>query len=147
MQKVSPVHDYFPATVSKALAEMALSGYVVSQTEGRHRYYKLISDQWSNLLLGGSPTQEWVVWGRLFSALEQVWEFLQRDDMAGKSPLVQSSSLRRLLKGSVIPQLNRSGLSFMFGDDSGYTGESLLPFFIERMRIVLNKIEQTGKSD
>lgn len=138
---------YFPATVSKALAEMSQSGYVVSQTEGRHRYYKLISDEWRDLLLGKAPPQPWVVWARLFSALEQIWVFLNRADLAGKSPLIQSSSLRRVLKDPVVSQLNRSGLSFMFGDDSAHTGESLLSFFVKRMKDVLSKIEQLGDGD
>ena len=131
---------YFPATVSKALAEMSQSGYLVSQTEGRHRYYKLISDQWRELLLGNAEPQPWVVWARLFSALEQVWLFLNRADLSEKSALVQSSALRRLLKDPVISQLNRAGLYFMFGDDSAHSGEALLPFFIERIKKVLDKI-------
>ncbi|MEA1927589.1 MAG: winged helix-turn-helix domain-containing protein [Candidatus Auribacterota bacterium] len=132
---------YYPATVSKALADMSQSGYVVSQTEGRHRYYKLISDQWRDLLLGKSAPQLWVVWARLFSALEQVWLFLNRTDLAEKPPLVQSSALRRLLKDPVISQLNRAGLSFMFGNDSAYPAETLVPFFIERMTVLLDKLE------
>jgi len=81
-----------------------------------------------------------VVWARLFSALEQVWLFLNRADLSEKSALVQSSALRRLLKDPVISQLNRAGLYFMFGDDSAHSGEALLPFFIERIKKVLDKI-------
>ncbi len=132
---------YFPATVSKALAEMSQSGYLMSQTEGRYRYYKLVSDQWRDLLIGNAALRPWVVWARLFSALEQVWLFLNRTDLAEKSAMVQSSALRRLLKDPVISQLNRSGLSFMFGDDSAHSGEELLPFFIERMKVLMDKIE------
>ncbi len=138
---------YFPATVSKALAEMSQSGYVISQTEGRHRYYKLIPDKWRDLLLRNTESLSWVVWARVFSALEQVWLFLNREDLAEKSPLVQSSVLRSLLTDSVISQLNRSGFSFMFGDVSAHLGEELIPFFIERMGTVLDKMEQIGDGD
>jgi hypothetical protein len=128
---------YFPATISKALAEMNRSGYVVSRTEGRHRFYKLVPDTWKELFVGDESKTNWVVWARLFSALEQIWLFLDQRDLSGKSALAQASSLRRLLKRRVISQLERSGAAFTFGDDSAYPGEALTPYFVMRMKNVL----------
>ena len=58
---------YYPATISKALAEMSQSGFVVSRTEGRHRFYSLVPQTWEDLLLGNGSDMEWIVWPRLFS--------------------------------------------------------------------------------
>ena len=128
---------YFPATISKALAEMNRSGYVISRAEGRHRFYKLVPDMWKELLVGDDSNISWVVWARLFSALEQIWLFLDQRDLGGKSPLAQASSLRRVLKQRVISQLERSGPAFTFGDDSAYPGEQLTPYFVAQMKNVL----------
>lgn len=129
---------YYPATISKALAEMSQSGFVVSRTEGRHRYYKLLPETWRDLFVGEEATTSWVVWARLFSALEQVWLFLDQHDLASQSTLAQASSLRRILKRSVVSQLDRSGAGFTFGDYSAHPGEALIPFFVAQMRTILD---------
>jgi len=137
---------YYPATISKALAEMRQSGFVVSRTEGRHRYYKLQPETWRNLFVGKESKTSWVVWARLFSALEQVWLFLDQHDLASRSALAQASSLRRILKRSVGPQLDRSGSLFMFGDDSAHPGEALIPFFVAHMRTMLAWAGQSSRN-
>lgn len=136
---------YFPATVSKALAEMARSGFLVSKTEGRSRQYKLVPNTWKHLFLGEEVSPGWLVWARLFSALEQVLCFLLRPGLANESALAQASALRRLLKHSVVAQFERCGLDFMLGDESACTGESLIPFFIERMRALMDQVRTPGR--
>jgi len=136
---------YFPATISKALTEMSQSGYVTSRTEGRHRYYRLVPTTWRELFLGGESEVSWVVWARLFSALEQVWMFLDQRDLYAQSALAQASALRRILKRSVVSQLDRCGPDFMFGDDSAHPGESLIPFFVKHMRTMLDRVGQSSR--
>lgn len=133
---------YFPATISKALAEMSQSGFLVSRIEGRHRYYKLVPETWKEMFIGKEMNTSWIVWARLFSALEQVWLFLHRPDLADESAPAQASALRRGLKRSVVDQLERCGLEIIFGDESAHTGEALIPFFIERLRAILDQIVQ-----
>ncbi len=135
---------YFPATISKALAEMSQSGFVVSRTEGRHRYYKLRPEIWRDLFVGTDSKASWVVWASLFSALEQVWLFLDQPHLVSQSALAQASSLRRILKRSVLSQLDRSGVASMFGDDSAPSGEALIPFFVAHMRSVLDCLEESS---
>lgn len=134
---------YSPATMGKALAEMTRSGYVISRVEGRHRYYKLIPETWKELLVGGG-LPPWVTWARLFSALEQIWLFLSREDLAERSPLVQSSFLRSILEESVLSQFDRSGIPVVFGSVSTHLGEALIPFFVERTRAVLACVQGLG---
>lgn len=135
---------YYPATVSKALAEMADSGYVVSRVEGRHRHYALASDAWHALLCvdGNHPT--WVTWASLFSALGQAWTFLHAAERDGQSPLAQASALRRLLEPAILDGFARSGLPIVFGDDRAYEGEALLPFFVDGMSRTLDVVEGLG---
>jgi hypothetical protein len=135
---------YFPATISKALAEMSRSGFVVSRTEGRHKYYRLFPETWRALLVGEGSSVAWVVWPPLFSALEQVWVFLDQENLASQSALAQASSLRRILRRSVLTQLSRSESVPFPGDESAYPGEALLPFFVRFMRSVLEWVEQLG---
>jgi hypothetical protein len=97
-----------------------------------------VPETWRDLFIGNETKTSWVVWARLFSALEQVWLFLDQRDLAGKSTLAQASSLRRILKRRVISQLERSGPDFMFSDDSAYPGEALIPFFVTHIRTVLD---------
>ena len=135
---------YYPATMSKALAEMTQSGYIASRIEGRHTYYALIPETWRKFLIGAGGAGPWVVWARLFGALEKILIFLLRGDLSDQPPLMQASSLRRILRVSVVSQLDLCGLNIIFGDDALRPGEELIPFFIDRMRTVLDTVEQAG---
>jgi len=134
---------YYPATIIKALAEMADSGYLISRVEGRQRHYSLVPDAWHTLLLGDHrPT--WISWPALYSAMEHVWLFLDAPGRKKQSPLAQSSALRRVLRSTIIENIAHSNLSVIFGDDTAHPGESLLPFFIDRMRHVLTALHGLG---
>lgn len=135
---------YFPATMSKTLAEMKDSGFLVSRAQGRHRFYSLTPDLWKTLFIKDGVLPAWMIWARLFSALEQVWLFLNDGGMLAKSPLAQASSLRRILKRSVISRFDQSGLPFVFGDEAAHPGEALITFFIKRMKAILDEIEGVG---
>ena len=129
---------YYPATISKAMGEMSRSGFLVSRTQGRRRLYSLTPDTWSDLFLDTGTKMTWVVWPRLFSALEQVWLLLDDHDLADRSTLEQASSLRRLLTGGVISQLERSLPGFILGDHAIHRAETLIPFFITRLTAALD---------
>lgn len=131
---------YFPATVSKALAEMSGSGYIHSRIQGRHRYYQLSPDTaWRQLLLG-EARPAWIVWGRLFSALEQIWLYLEQADLGNKSPLAQASGLRRILSETVADKLDRCGAGVSLGDTAAHPGDSLIPFFMNRTSAILQQL-------
>ena len=129
---------YYPATISKTMGEMGRSGFLVSRAQGRRRLYSLTPDTWGGLFLNEGTRLTWVVWPRLFSALEQIWRFLDDHDLADRSPLEQASSLRRLLTGGTISQLERSLPGFIFGDHTAHRAEALIPFFITRLTAVLD---------
>ena len=131
---------YYPATISKTMSEMSRSGFLVSRTQGRRRLYSLTPDTWAGLFLDAGTKLTWVVWPRLFSALEQIWLFLDDRELADQSSLEQASSLRRLLTGGVISQLEGSTPGFIFGDLSAHSADRLIPFFITRLTGVLDSI-------
>jgi len=114
---------YYCATISKALDEMEQSGFVSSRIEGRHRFYYLISPLWKDLFSNRETPLSWIVWARLFSALEQIMNVLNGIDGNDRSAIEQASSLRRILNGSVTSQLNRSGLTCLFETNSARAGE------------------------
>ncbi len=129
---------YFPATISKGLAEMELSGQVISRIEGRYRYYEFKSqDIWRHLFFDTVDTPCWIVWSRLFSALERIFVFLNTSEMTDKTGIELASSLRRILKKPVIPMLENCGLSVNFGNDYELSGEKIIPVFIERIQKIL----------
>jgi hypothetical protein len=128
---------FFPATVSKAMAEMGRSGFLVSRTEGRRKLYQLFPDGWSHLFFADDARPPWVVWPRVFSALERVWLLVSDPQLAEKPAAEQASALRRLLVDGVIDQFERGRPGFAFGDIGAHTGEALTPFFISRLRSLL----------
>lgn len=140
---IARVCGYYAATITKALAEMSDSGYVISRVEGRHRYYTLVPDAVHSLLCKGRRPH-WIAWPALLSALEQTWIYLHVPERDMQSPLAQASALRRVLKASIIDSLAHSGLSVVLGDDQPHTGASLLPFFIAEMRRIMDAVEQHG---
>ncbi len=130
---------YFPATISKALAEMEQSGLLFSRNEGRYRFYEFESPEiWKSIFFEKDSTPSWIVWPRLFSALEQIWLFLDKNSKTEKSALEQASSLRRVLKDKIISQLDKSGLPILSGNDSKYLGEDLIPHFNNHIQNVLD---------
>ena len=134
---------YFPATISKALAEMEQSGLLFSRNEGRHRFYEFERPEiWKSLFFEKDATPSWIVWPRILSALEQVWLFLDKNSKTEKSAIEQASSLRRMLKDSIVTQLEKCGLPILFGNDSKYLGEDLIPHFINQMRLVINWLQK-----
>ena len=141
---VAQACGYYPATVTKALAEMGDSGYVASHVEGRHRHYTLIQEAWRPLLMGEESTPCWISWPTVFCALEHVWIFLRAPARAGQSQLAQASALRRVLQHDTIAGLARSGLPVAFGGWQQHAGESLLPFFVEQLREVLDGVHRLG---
>ena len=138
---MAKICTYYPATISKAMADMNDSGYVTSRIEGRHRYYTLISKAWRDFLIG-EELPVWITWPALFSALEQTWMFLQAPDFNEKGSLAHASALRRMLKASLVDKMAVSGLPVTLNDENKYAGDHLIPFFIDRMRIALNELSQ-----
>lgn len=135
---------YHPATIIKAMGEMGDSGYLISRVEGRHRQYRLSPDPWHSLLLCGADRPPWIAWVPLFSALDQAWTYLHVPEREKQSPLAQASALRRILKASLLDDLAHCELPIIVGDDQLHPGESLIPFFTQQMRLVLEAIEQLG---
>jgi hypothetical protein len=134
---------YYPLTISKAMAEMRASGYLTSRLNGRRRDHRLVPGGWRDLLLGDERPR-WIVWPRLFRALEAFWLFLQDDALLQKESLAQASSLRRLLLDSVVGKIDTCGLDFSFGDLSAHPGEEVVPFAVERTGQLLALIRRSG---
>ncbi|MBN1880361.1 hypothetical protein JW823_09655 [bacterium] len=133
---------YFPATISKALSEIEQSGILVSRNEGRYRFYSFRNaDEWKSIFLEKEAKLSWITWPRLFSVFERIWLFLDENVQMDKTALEQASSLRRVLRDSAADQLENCGLPVIFGRDSDYPGEELIPFFLERMRAILGYLE------
>lgn len=129
---------FFPATISKTMAEMERSGFLVSRTEGRRRIYSLIPETWSQLLLRNGLRPEWVVWPRVLRVLERIWLLVSNPDLDSRSAFDQASELRRLLTDGVASQLERGRPGFAFGNIQAHGGETLTPFFIGRLRLLLD---------
>ncbi|MFC1850094.1 winged helix-turn-helix domain-containing protein [candidate division CSSED10-310 bacterium] len=129
---------YFPATSSKALAEMEQSDLLISQIEGRHRYYQITSPLLKKIFIDEKTTPTWIVWARLLRSIELIWLFLHNELTLTRTTLEQSSALRRVLKNDVIPRFNNCGIPFLFGRESNYSAEKLIPFFIKRFNETLD---------
>lgn len=132
---------YFPLTISKAMTEMRDSGFLVSRIQGRRRDHRLAPGIWSDLLVDHEQPR-WIVWPRLFRAIEVLWTFFQDTDFTQIDALAQASALRRVLIKSVVDQSETSGLNYSFGDLSGYPGEELIPFFIDRITAMLDTLSE-----
>lgn len=136
---------YFPLTMAKAMAEMRDSGFLLSRVNGRRRDHRLVPGTWRQMLLGDRRIP-WIVWPRLFRAVEVLWEFLWDGGLGDKEPLAQASSLRRVLLESVVDKTETCGLDFAWGDLSAHPGDALIPFTIDRTTALLNRMEGAGET-
>lgn len=132
---------YFPATISKAMTEMSRSGFLRSTTEGRRRCYRLTPDTWRELFLRSQSTPPWVVWAPLFSALEQIWLFLHREDLKNQGAAAQASALRRVLKRECVSRVEGKLRSVIYAEEPAHPAEALIPFFISRTRAFLDWLD------
>lgn len=135
---------YFPLTISNAMTEMRDSGFLSSRVNGRRRDHRLVPEMWRDLFLGGSRPP-WIVWPRIFRALEILWVFLHEAELGDKEPLAQSSALRRVLLDGVVDRIETCGLGFTVGDLAAHPGERLIPHAIERLTAVLDSLMNTGQ--
>jgi len=135
---------YYTATVTKALAEMGDSGYVMSRVEGRRRHYAVYPDMWRRLLLPSDTIPAWISWMELYAAVEQLWLFLADPDLAAQSRLAQSSALRRVLRNGASERLAQSRAPVTFAGADQHAGESLIPFFVERTRELFDALNALG---
>lgn len=133
--------DYFPATISNALAEMRDSRFVVSHMDGRKRIHRLVPPAWKQLLLG-SHNPRWLVWPPVFAALQAIWSLLRTEHLERESAMAQASALRRVLLGSVVEHLERNVPEVIFGDLSAHAGEELIPFFLDRTAALFETLRQ-----
>ena len=143
---IARASSYYPATVSKALAEMNDSGYIVSRFQGRQRFYSATSASLRDFFVGHEEPV-WLGWGALMRALEITWLFLNASERDDETPLEQASGLRRLVKAAIADLLGAAGVDASLAGYERHAGDSLIPFFIERMTGVLNIIDrmETGK--
>lgn len=133
---------YFPATISKALSEIEQSGILISRNEGRYRFYSFRNaDEWKSIFLGKAAKLSWITWPCLFNVFEHIRLFLDENSKADKTALEQASSLRRMIRDSVASGIDNCGLPVIFGRDSDYPGEELIPYFLDRTREILNFLE------
>jgi hypothetical protein len=135
---------YYPATVAKALAEMADSGFLASRVEGRHRHYSLVPDAWRPLFLREASPPTWIAWPTLFAGLERVWAFIEAPERSGQTPLAQASALRRILRDGAADDLGQGGPSPVLQGWERRSGESLLPYFIAELRTLIEAVHRLG---
>lgn len=136
---------YFPLTISKAMAEMRDSGFLTSRINGRQRDHRLVPDQWSELLLSGESLR-WIVWPRVFRAIEEIWLWMWSQERDGEGELALFSSLNRVIRSSVIDRIETASLPFSFGDIRGQSPTGLLSFVEDRLNALLDALEPGADS-
>jgi len=128
---------YEPATVVKAMREMADSGLLGVSKDGRHTVYRLEAGGWCSLLIGTDVALSWISWSQLFGALERIMAVLDHAVRTEESELAQASMLRRVFEQGVIEVLEKAGLEWSFGDFRARTGAELVPYAISKLELLL----------
>ena len=126
---------YSQKTVQDTLVEMAKSGLVRIQSEGKKKQYWIKTDKWLSFLMHSSPLQ-WINWPLFLRAFEQIWEELNQKKFLNLSLMIQSSKLRELMH-TIRPRIERAGFADTLSDDKLYLGESYIPVFLSDIRKLL----------
>jgi hypothetical protein len=123
---------YFPRTAEDTLKEMAASGLVHTARPGREKRYWLKPEDWGLLRTWTQPKgfPRWIDWPRFFTAQEQIFAVLQKEDF---SPLLQSSELRRVFE-ELQPVLSDGQLLSAFAASRNYTGVQFTEALLQDLR-------------
>lgn len=131
---------YEPATVVKAMREMADSGLLDVRKDGRHTVYRIEAQDWCRLLIEKDVTLSWVSWSQFFGALERIMTVLDHAVRTEEGELAQASVLRRVFEEGVIGTLEKTGLEWRFGDFQALPGAELIPQTIARLDQLLQEL-------
>jgi hypothetical protein len=127
---------YYDRAIQNTLVELSQSGVVELRSSGREKHYWLKSDNWATLLNRPERFPKWITWPPLFSALERIWLKLNDPQLAGLSPLLQSSELRQIMV-QVRPSFEQARFDKTLSDDRQYLGEKYLPVFLADITNIL----------
>jgi len=134
---------YGAPTVNRALAEMAESGWVDFQSDGRKvQYFLRDSDKWWDLLVGWPGRPEAVDWFSIMPSLSQLFilfDWVSQDDA---TPRQQASRLRRFLEGEVLDGLNQVAPELRIGGSRMPAGEDLIQVFVQQVERILDRLMQ-----
>ena len=131
---------YEPATVFKALNEMADSGMLDVRQEGRHTVYRIEAKAWRSLLVKGKAALTWVNWRSILGAFERISVVMNQTVKSEDSELAQASALRRVLEDGAVDAMEKAGLNWRFGNLSEHPAVALLPHFMDRMDLLLKEL-------
>ncbi len=134
---------YFQKTIQDALCEMAGSGLLASQRQGREKLYWLKDvDTWQNLLTPPGKELKWLSWAPLLAALESIWLCIQADAFDQIPPMLQMSDLRKLMRTEVGSKLVLSGLNVNLPDPETIPGMDYLEQLSRALRNLLGNLTQ-----
>ena len=131
---------YFRRTVQLVLNELAESGHVRAIRTGREKNFSIRSNEWRFLLTwnhsGSFP--QWITWAPLFKVFTTFLETLSLPGLDERSEHFQAVQFREALD-SVLPALNRAGLTPELTSSSELRGKALIDSVIKDIDAILRK--------
>ncbi len=143
-RKIARECYYFQKTVQDALVEMAGSGILKISQQGKEKHYRLLHEDWYQLLKIFKPDPIWINWPLLFSALENIWLKISDPEFQNLNELLQSSELRQLVKSNRA-KIEMSEMGLFLTDDSHYLGKEYTKIFVQDINKILEKLNNPNK--
>jgi len=135
-RKIARETYYAQKTVQDILIEMAYSGLIYVRPVGREKHYWLKTNEWLNMLSHNKEKIIWINWPPLFSALEQIWQKLNKEEFYNLDSLTQSSELRIIMQ-SVREKIETAGFEANLSNEKIYLGEDYINVFLSDIKSIL----------
>jgi DNA-binding MarR family transcriptional regulator len=135
-RKIARETYYAQKTVQDILIEMAYSGLIYVRPVGREKHYWLKTNEWLNMLSHNKEKIIWINWPPLFSALEQIWQELNKEEFYNLDSLTQSSELRIIMQ-SVREKIETAGFEANLSNEKIYLGEDYINVFLSDIKSIL----------
>ncbi len=131
---------YFRRTVQLVLNELAESGHVRAIRSGREKDFSIRASEWRFLLTwehaGSFP--RWITWAPVFKVFTTILETLSQPGIDEHSEHFQAVQFRAALD-SVLPALNRAGLTTGFTSSPELRGNALIDSLLKDIDAILQR--------
>ncbi len=130
---------YFRRTVQLVLNELAGSGHVRAIRTGREKDFSIRPNEWRFLLTWDQegPFPRWITWAPVFKLFTSFLETLSQAGLEERSEQFQAVQFREALD-SVMPALNRAGLSTALTSSSNLRGNDLVDSLLKDIDAILS---------
>ncbi len=141
IQDIAKQSYYSWKSVQDALFELGQTGLFSFPKAKRGRAYRINTESWLQLLIEDQGQHlRWICWPKVFSVIVQIWAAINSKSFLEMSDLGRVSQLRVLMRETVAPNLEESGLAWGLDYQDSFQGLDYIEVFQRDVSRILDAL-------